>query len=128
MIRLSIAVIVNESGDYTNIAQITSADQEDLDSTPGNDDGDQSEDDEDSATAAPETTDISIEKIVSNANPEIRDIVTYTITATNEGDTDATGVEVTDYLPVDFCVNFNNISGNGLFLGDRIICSDLFIQ
>ena len=127
VIRLSIAVIVNESGDYTNIAQITSADQEDLDSTPGNDDGDQSEDDEDSATAAPETTDISIEKIVSNANPEIRDIVTYTITATNEGDTDATGVEVTDYLPVDFCVNFINISGNGLFLGDRIIWSDLFI-
>jgi len=125
VIRLSVSVTVNESGNYTNIAQITAADQDDVDSVPGNDDGDQSEDDEDSATAAPETTDVSIMKMVSNPNPEIRDVVTYTITVKNEGDLTATGVEVADYLPVDFCVNFTNISGNGLFLGDRIIWSDL---
>ena len=128
VIRLSIAVTVNESGDYTNVAQIIAADQADIDSAPGNDDGDQSEDDEDSATAAPETTDISIMKSVSNNNPKVRDIVTYTIVVTNEGTVDATGVEVTDYLPVDFCVNFTNISGNGLFIGDRIIWSDLFVE
>ena len=127
VIRLTVAVIVNESGDYTNVAQITAADQVDVDSTPGNDDGDQSEDDEDSATSAPETTDISIEKMVSNNNPRVRDIVTYTITVTNEGAVAATGVEVADYLPTDFCVNFTNISGNGLFIGDRIIWSDLFV-
>ena len=127
VIRLSLAVTVNESGDYTNTAQIASADQVDFDSAPGNDDGDQSEDDEDSATSAPETTDIAIVKMVSNDNPEIRDVITYTITVTNEGDMNATGVEVTDYLPIDFCVNFSNISGNGLFLGDRIVWSDLFV-
>ena len=127
VIRLSIAVTVNESGDYTNVAQITEADQIDIDSTPGNDDGDQSEDDEDSAVAQPETTDIAITNMVSNPNPEIGDIVTYTIVVRNEGTVDATGVEVTDYLPVDFCENFTNFSGNGLFLRDRIIWSDLFI-
>ena len=105
---------------YTNVAQVTASDQQDADSAPNNDNGDQSEDDEDSATAAPETTDISIIKSVSNDNPRIRDIVTYTIVVTNEGTVDATGVEVTDYLPIDFCVNFTNISGNGLFIGDRI--------
>ena len=128
VIRLTIAVTVNETGDYTNVAQITAADQVDIDSAPGNDDGDQSEDDEDSATAAPQSTDISINKSVSNNNPRIRDIVTYTIAVTNEGTVDATGVEVADYLPVDFCVNFTNISGNGLFIGDRIIWSDLFVD
>ena len=34
-------------GTIENTAQITGADQEDIDSTPNNDDGDQSEDDED---------------------------------------------------------------------------------
>ncbi len=43
---LQITVMVNASGDYKNTAQVTAANQEDPDSTPNNDDGDQSEDDE----------------------------------------------------------------------------------
>ena len=46
---LSIEVIASESGDFCNIAQVSSADQPDFDSQPNNDDGDQSEDDEDNA-------------------------------------------------------------------------------
>jgi|GEM_PF-140161 len=46
---LSIEVIAANGGDFVNIAQVSSADQLDIDSTPNNDDGDQSEDDEDSA-------------------------------------------------------------------------------
>jgi uncharacterized repeat protein (TIGR01451 family) len=44
---------------------------------------------------------------------------------TNEGENDATHVEVTDYLPNDFCVGFKNISNNGILLRDRIIWTDI---
>ena len=37
------------AGEYVNVAEVTAADQFDPDSTPDNDDGDQSEDDEDNA-------------------------------------------------------------------------------
>jgi len=47
---LQITAIVNASGNYKNTAQVTACDQPDADSTPNNDDGDQSEDDEASAT------------------------------------------------------------------------------
>ena len=43
-----------QAGDHTNTAQVTAADQDDVDSTPGNDDGDQSEDDEAADTVAVE--------------------------------------------------------------------------
>ena len=50
---LLIDVLVNEIGDYTNIAQVTASDNADIDSSPDNDDGDQSEDDEDSEIIIP---------------------------------------------------------------------------
>ncbi|MGA7304545.1 MAG: T9SS type A sorting domain-containing protein, partial [Rhodothermales bacterium] len=50
---LTVKVKVNPTGEVKNVAQVTLADQPDPDSTPGNDDGDQSEDDEDSATSQP---------------------------------------------------------------------------
>ena len=40
----------------------------------------------------------------------------------------ATHVEVTDYLPVDYCVNFTNITNSGIFLGDRIIWTDVNLE
>jgi uncharacterized repeat protein (TIGR01451 family) len=40
-------------GEYLNVAQVTASDQADPDSAPNNDDGDQSEDDEDSASTTP---------------------------------------------------------------------------
>ena len=87
--RVSFKATVNMPGDgiddFRNVAQITAADQQDFDSTPGNDDGDQSEDDEDFATAMPSMTDVSITKSVSDINPDIRDVITYTIRVTNEG-------------------------------------------
>ncbi|MEM6648058.1 MAG: SdrD B-like domain-containing protein, partial [Bacteroidota bacterium] len=41
---------VDQKGTFKNIAEVTAADQDDVDSTPNNDDGDQSEDDEDNAS------------------------------------------------------------------------------
>lgn len=43
--------------------------------------------------------DLSLTKTVSNTNPQDGDIITYTITVTNSGPGNATGVEVTDILP-----------------------------
>ena len=55
----------NES--YTNVAQVTAADQEDADSTPNNDDGDQSEDDEDVASLVVSGCDLSVSVNTQNA-------------------------------------------------------------
>jgi uncharacterized repeat protein (TIGR01451 family) len=43
--------------------------------------------------------DIAVAKTVDNAAPNVGDVVTFTVTATNNGPADATGVEVTDGLP-----------------------------
>ena len=50
---LVLEATVLASGDYTNTAQVSAANETDVDSTPNNDDGDQSEDDEDSASVVP---------------------------------------------------------------------------
>ena len=45
-----IDVLADDIGNCTNEAQVNTTDQRDIDSTPGNDDGNQSEDDEDNAS------------------------------------------------------------------------------
>ncbi|MDO6760812.1 gliding motility-associated C-terminal domain-containing protein [Tamlana sp. 2_MG-2023] len=85
--------------EYLNVAQITASDQFDIDSTPNNDDGDQSEDDESSAMINVPTTDIEILKTVSADTPNIGDDIIFTISASNLGNIDATTVEISDILP-----------------------------
>ncbi|MCX7548765.1 gliding motility-associated C-terminal domain-containing protein, partial [Xanthomarina sp. F1114] len=98
--------------EYLNIAQITASDQFDPDSTPNNDDGDQSEDDEDSTFINTPTTDIEVIKVVNNENPNIADEVIFTITAANLGGLDATTVEIVDVLPAGYeFVSYNATSG-----------------
>jgi uncharacterized repeat protein (TIGR01451 family) len=43
--------------------------------------------------------DLAVAKTVSNATPEVGDVITYTVTLTNNGPGAATSVEVTDLLP-----------------------------
>jgi hypothetical protein len=50
--------------DYLNVAEVTAADQFDVDSTPDNDDGDQSEDDEDNEGVSPQQADLELVKTV----------------------------------------------------------------
>ncbi len=47
----------------------------------------------------PSQSDIAITKTVDNSSPKNNDMVTYTVTATNNGPSTATGVKVTDALP-----------------------------
>ncbi|NAS32510.1 DUF11 domain-containing protein [Flavobacteriaceae bacterium R38] len=120
---LSYGVTVNAptgvAEEYVNIAEITASDQFDPDSTPNNDDGDQSEDDEDFFVITPQTADLSLEKTISDANPNVGDIVTFTINLSNGGANPATGVNVSDALPAGFG-NITAISNGGVQVGNRI--------
>ncbi|RIV44933.1 gliding motility-associated C-terminal domain-containing protein [Flagellimonas pelagia] len=88
------------SGEFTHVAEVTAADKFDLDSTPNNDDGDQSEDDEATVTAAPLQADLSLTKsVVGNIlNPFVGDQISFEISVTNSGPDDATNVVVVDQL------------------------------
>ncbi|MCX7546596.1 hypothetical protein OS188_01370, partial [Xanthomarina sp. F1114] len=129
-ITLTYDVVVNAPtgsvGEYTNIAQVTASDQFDPDSTPNNDDGDQSEDDEDNFTLAPETADLSLNKTVSNNQPNVGDVVTFTITLSNAGTVEATGVSVQDMVPVGYG-NITNISGTGVVTGNQVDWNGLIV-
>ncbi|UWY27715.1 gliding motility-associated C-terminal domain-containing protein [Flavobacterium sp. TR2] len=111
---LILDVKVLPTGDYLNIAQVTASDLPDPDSTPNNDDGDQSEDDEDNAivTPIPPSADLSLTKTVSNATPLVGSTVTFSIITTNSGPQDAAQVQVTDLLPSGYTFSsFNATSG-----------------
>src|SRR5262249_37865040 len=51
-----------------------------------------------SATVTPQQADLAVAKMVSNATPNVGDIVTFTISLTNAGPDPATNVQVTDLL------------------------------
>lgn len=102
------------TGDYKNITQVTASNLPDPDSTPNNDDGDQSEDDEDNVvlTPIPPAADLSLTKSVSNTTPLVGSIVTFSIITTNHGPQDAALVQVTDLLPSGYTFSsFNATSG-----------------
>ncbi|WP_299260590.1 gliding motility-associated C-terminal domain-containing protein, partial [uncultured Aquimarina sp.] len=114
---LLIDVLVNATGDYLNITEVTASDVFDMDSEPNNDDGDQDEDDEDNAIVTPveSISDLSLTKIVvdGDTTPLIGSEITFQITVTNDGPENATGVEVTDLLPSGFdFVLFSSTTGS----------------
>ncbi len=87
---LHITATVNVSGDYTNVANVSNVTE--TDSIPSNDEA--------SVTTTPiPIVDLSLTKTVDNVSPHVGDNVTFAITVTNAGPSDATGVEVTDKLP-----------------------------
>ncbi|WP_163401422.1 gliding motility-associated C-terminal domain-containing protein, partial [Flavobacterium fluviatile] len=94
-----------ESSDYINIAQVTASNQFDPDSTPNNDNGDQSEDDEDSEFINIPSTDIAITKDVDKTDVPMGSEVVFSITAENIGNLTATNVEVQDILPKGYSLN-----------------------
>lgn len=96
-VTMQLVARIEESGNVTNTAQVATADQNDLDSTPGN--NVPTEDDQASVTLIPQTADLSLAKTVDRASPNIGENVTFTLTLSNAGPNAATGVTVTDLLP-----------------------------
>ena len=95
---LQISVTVDVDTPIVNTAQVATSNELDPDSTPGNDDG--TEDDQDTATiSATPLIDLDVTKTVDDPTPNVGEDVTFTVTVTNSGPSDATGVELTDALP-----------------------------
>lgn len=88
------------NGEYTHVAEVIYADQIDEDSIANNDDGDQSEDDEDSIGAAPVQADLSLVKAVvgGNVSPYVGSQISFEISVSNNGPHDADNVQVEDQL------------------------------
>ncbi|WP_404310668.1 DUF11 domain-containing protein [Neorhodopirellula lusitana] len=94
---LDLVVQVNQSGSFTNVAEVIAADQRDTNSTPDN--NDLTEDDQDDATLQTQVADLSVVKAISNGGTTVGDNVTFTITLNNAGPNPATNVDVRDVLP-----------------------------
>jgi uncharacterized repeat protein (TIGR01451 family) len=93
---------------------VDAVDQADPDSTPGN--GSTDEDDDDNASVSPQSADLSITK---SDNPDpvlVNGTLTYTLSVTNNGPSTATGVSVSDTLPV--TVSFGSATGTGWTCGE----------
>jgi len=126
-ITLTFECTVEASGLYLNIAEVTGADQADVDSEIDNDDGDQSEDDEDNVIINPiNEVDLELVKSVSNETPNAGDQITFTIAVSNSSQVNATGVSVADYLPTGYS-GVTNISDSGFNSGSTISWSALTI-
>ncbi|MHA3789177.1 PKD domain-containing protein [Flavobacterium hauense] len=117
---LQITATVNATGDYNNIAEITDSSQPDPDSTVNN--GVTTEDDYASAitTPTPLVADLSLTKTVNNATPLVGSQVTFTITVTNAGPNNTTGVTVTDLLPTGYTYVSSTTTQGGYVAGTGV--------
>lgn len=104
---LSVNAIVNIPGTKTHSAEITAVAEADPDSTPNN--GETSEDDQDSVTVG--EADLSLTINSSSSSPLVGDEITVTLTITNGGPDNATGVAASLPLPE----GLNLVSGDGSY-------------
>ncbi len=111
---------------YKNVSQVTASDQYDIDSTPDNDDGNQSEDDEDNEEVTPQQSDLELTKEADDTTPNVGQILTYSITIENKGPDAATGVSIEDIVPNGLS-NVSNISNGGVMNSGTITWSGLSI-
>ena len=95
---IQITATVSGVGPFTNTAQVDASNQFDPDSVPGN--NNPAEDDQASVTITPQQADLALAKTVNNTNPNVNDVITFTITLTNSGPNGATGVVVRDQVPL----------------------------
>jgi uncharacterized repeat protein (TIGR01451 family)/gliding motility-associated-like protein len=102
-ISLGITVTVLGTGTYANTASVT-GDQDDDDS------GNNTSTNTPNPGGSPES-DLSISKTVDDSTPNVGEDVVFTITVSNAGPADATGVVVTDQLPNGYAYVSDNGSG-----------------
>ncbi|MBE7465310.1 MAG: DUF11 domain-containing protein [Planctomycetes bacterium] len=97
--ELQITATVMTTNPVQNVAEVTASAALDPDSTPGNA-GTADEDDDASATVTPQAADLSLTKMVDDPVPANGQTITYTLTVSNAGPSEATGVLVADLLPM----------------------------
>jgi len=95
--RLTISALVDQIGTLVNTAEVLTADQPDINSTPNN--ADPSENDQASVSVTPRVADLQLAKTVDDAQPDVGQVVTFTLAVTNQGPDAATGVSISDQLP-----------------------------
>jgi uncharacterized repeat protein (TIGR01451 family) len=88
-----------------NTSTVTSSDVFDPDLTDNTDD----------ASVDPQDANLKMEKSVDDATPDNGQLVTFTLTVTNNGHDDATGVSVDDLLPAGLV--YQSDDGNGAYVG-----------
>ena len=112
---LQVTASVTNSGSIVNFAQVQTANETDVDSTPGNNGGTTpAEDDESAVTlSVPAAIDLELVKSVNNATPSVGSNIIYTLVLTNKGPNNATGVSVRDVLPSGLA--FVSFSGPGIY-------------
>jgi uncharacterized repeat protein (TIGR01451 family)/gliding motility-associated-like protein len=101
-VLLTYEALVTGSGQIVNFAQVTAADQKDIDSSPSNGPLVNEDDDDDEVITVESTDpqiDLSLQKVVSNSSPKLNDNLTYTIRVKNDGPDEATNVDITDVMP-----------------------------
>ena len=91
--------------EQTNRASISHADQFDPDTTHNSD----------AAIEEPQQADLAVTKTVSNATPNVGDMITFTVTVTNNGPNSATDVQVNDLLPAGLVYVANTASQGNYF-------------
>lgn len=102
-VTLDLTGLLTSHEAQTNTAEVTAADQFDIDSTPGNSEPD--EDDQASAIVAAAQIDLALEKAVSDPRPNVGDPISFTLTLTNSGIDDATNIVVQDTFPEGFTIS-----------------------
>lgn len=98
--RLTIIAQVIQVGTFINTAEVMTANQPDINSTPGN--GDQTEDDFAFTAFTTPVADLSLTNTVDNPTPDRNQTVTFTIQITNSGPDNATGIVVTNRIATNF--------------------------
>jgi uncharacterized repeat protein (TIGR01451 family) len=101
---LTITVNVTIAGDIKNTAVKTAVNEKDTNTT----------NDIDTETIHVIAVDIEVLKIVDNPTPNVGETINYTITVTNTGPDNATGVAVNDSLPPQL-VHLSNTTSNGTY-------------
>ena len=96
---LQIIATKRAAGSIINTAEVTAADQADIDSTPNNRQINPSEDDSAAVTVSNVGIDLSLTSSVNNAAPVYGQNVTFTLALSNTGAAAATGVSVANELP-----------------------------
>ena len=108
---INITCSVNKLGEILNVA-VASCPQEDRNKSNNKD--------SEKVNVNP-VTDLSVEKIVNNSNPNYGDLIKWSIIACNNGPNDATNVSIRDIMPsgVEFVRSSDNITSDGIWhIGD----------